>query len=346
MTHESQPRDNPLNWSFRIGALFGITIRIHLLFVLGAVLILFLAFHEAPEGRVAPSVFQSLGLVTLLFLIVLIHEFGHCWGARYSGGEATEILLWPLGGLATVRPPHTPKAHAITVAAGPAVNVIFCLCSGMVLLAAGGISAIPLNPFFALSDALRHQDLLLRWSAVFFALNYFILLFNLIPMYPLDGGRMLHAMLWPKKGFRQATLTATFVGMIGALCLGLLGVFTQAMMLIMIAVFGYITCYNDRRMARMHAFEESGEFGYDFSQGYAAFDEEADAAPRKPGLLERRRIAKAEARARNEAERSRLHQQRVDEVLAKVHRSGIDSLTAEERRILEQETERQRTGEA
>jgi stage IV sporulation protein FB len=342
MQFDGDSKDNPLDWRLPVGSLFGIRIFIHLFFLFGAAIIFGLALRDAPNGYVVPSLVQTAGVFGILFFVVLVHEFGHCFGARATGGEATEILLWPLGGLAFVQPVHVPRAHLITALAGPAVNVVFCLISAGVLIAVRGAGSIPLNPFTALNACWLILDPFARWTAVFFAINYYLLLFNLLPIYPLDGGRVLHALLWPKRGFQKATMAATYVGMIGAVALAVVGLLTGASILLMIAIFGGLTCYADRRALRMQMLEGAGEFGYDFSQGYAAFDDEPEVV-RKPGFLERRRIAKAEAERERQAEQSRKHREEVDRILAKVHREGINALNPEEHAILQQETQRQRS---
>jgi Zn-dependent protease len=340
----SSARDNPLNWSFRVGRLFAIDIRLHILFLFGAAYVIYSNAHDAGSLRGAGI---GIALTAMLFVIVLVHEFGHCWGARASGGEADEIMLWPLGGLASVRPRPTPRAYFITAAAGPTVNVIFCaLTSPILVLLGGGLGAVPwnpLHPFMAVNGALNPGGELGFWLRAFFSLNYLILLFNLLPVYPLDGGRLLHAYLWPRMGRRQATMTATFVGMVGAVVLGLIGFLTDQRLLLTIGVFGYLTCYMDRRNAKL-SMDEGGDdaFGYDFSKGYAAFDDAEPAQAKRPGFLERRKLAREIARREREAAEAEQFRERVDEILLKVHREGMKSLTAEERRILEKETERQR----
>src|SRR5205807_4989903 len=90
----------------------------------------------------------AAGLIALLFLSVLLHEFGHCFGARFVDGDAHEILLWPLGGLAYVEVPHTPRANFITTLAGPLVNLLLCVISGLVLWYAEGLRP-PWNPLWS-----------------------------------------------------------------------------------------------------------------------------------------------------------------------------------------------------
>ncbi len=343
---DADAKDNPLNWSFGVGELFGIHIRIHLFFVLGAAFIIFSSFKDAGSGQTLTAAAESVLTVAILFLIVLLHEFGHCWGSRSRGGEADQIMMWPLGGLASVRPVHTPTAYLITAAAGPMVNVILCAATALVLIILhGGIGAVPWNPlnlFYPVDPTVDLTDSFQKWLRIVFSLSYMLLLFNLVPVYPLDGGRILHSYLWPRKGYRQATLIATFVGMVGAVAMGLVGFATGATLLVVIAVFGYLTCYNDRRFAK-HEMAEDGtsEFGYDFSQGFGAF---ADSGQQEPGYLEKRRQAKEERKQQRETLRQEEHTRAVDEILAKVHTHGMESLTAKEAKILHAETERQRNG--
>ena len=175
-------------------------------------------------------------LVALLFLSVLMHEFGHCFAARFMDGEADEILMWPLGGLAFVRSlPNTPLAHFVVAVGGPLVNVVLCASTGVVLYFVFE-HLPPLNPFWdwcrhykstsigvvpwtwhTLPDPVPeemleknlHVILLLR----LFWVNWILLLFNTILIgFPFDGGRMLQAALWPRLGYYQATKLAIYSG--------------------------------------------------------------------------------------------------------------------------------------
>ena len=333
--------DNPINWSFSVGRLFRIDIRLHILFVLGALVILAQEFHEGLSWRAAGYAFGQVGL---LFFIVLCHEFGHCFGARLSGGEAHEILLWPLGGLALTSPPHTPKANLITVVAGPLVNVVFLFVVSCVLLAWKQTpAALPLNPFKPFATAAPIESEIQHWLVIFFTLNYIILLFNLAPVFPLDGGRVLQCVLWYRRGYRPATRTATFVGMVGAIVIGVIGLFAEEMIFFAIAFFGYFTCWQHRQMLKADMLVGDNEFGYDFSRGYASLDDDELESQPRVSFWQRRRLRKAQAKAEREASRRAEHQRCVDEILDKVHRYGMDSLTPRERRILQEETDRQRT---
>jgi len=133
---------DPMSWAIRVFTAFGIPVKIHLFFFLFTLGMFLRQVTEKGSPVSALDVF--LVTVVLLFGIVLLHEFGHCFAARFVGGEANEILIWPLGGLAMVEVPHAPKPHFIVAAGGPAVNVVICLVCA-IGLAAGGF--VPnLNP--------------------------------------------------------------------------------------------------------------------------------------------------------------------------------------------------------
>ena len=353
MVPTDRPLDNPINWSFRIGRLFDIEIRIHIAFIICAVV---LVWMEMPKGdavgiRSFGSVLvDALGTYALLFFIVLLHEFGHCFGARYTGGEADEILLWPLGGLAYVSPPHNAAAHMITTVAGPMVNVFLCMiCSVVLAVWMGSLGAVPWNPLhptvsFNVSLYLTATTPQI-WVMRFFGISYFLLLVNLLPIFPFDGGRVVQAWQWPRKGYRSSMEIATGTGMVGAILVALFGLFTeQSWLLMMIAVFGYLTCWRTRRMLREEDALGVGEFGYDFSKGYTAFDGQESSEGRKPGFFERRRARKTARKVQHERQRREEHDKAVEQILRKISEAGLNSLTPREKRILQDETERQRTG--
>src|SRR5438445_8601889 len=128
---------DPFSWSLPLGRVFGITVRVNILFPVVAVgLILRYAYETKPPFPANTWVDASM-LLALLFGSVLLHEFGHCAGARLVDGDATQVVLWPLGGLASIEVPHTPRANFIATAAGPAINLLICAvtCLGLLFLA-------------------------------------------------------------------------------------------------------------------------------------------------------------------------------------------------------------------
>jgi Zn-dependent protease len=141
-----------------------------------------------------------------LFAIVLLHEFGHALACRQTGGIADRIVLWPLGGIAFVNPPRRPGAMLWSIAAGPLVNVIlFPLLSVAVLLTAAPEGLEP--SYFT-------RLVLHVWQ-----INLVLLIFNMLPVYPLDGGQILRSLLWFPLGEIRSLQIASVVGLIGSIAL-------------------------------------------------------------------------------------------------------------------------------
>lgn len=345
MTPVGRPLDNPINWSFTLGRIWGICVRVHVAFIICAVVLIWMELPR-PDAARSWSVWSvlsgAIGTYALLFAVVLLHEFGHCYGARRVGGQADEILIWPLGGLASVQPPHDPRSHMVTTLAGPMVNVVICgLCSAVLAAWCGTLGAIPWNPLHPMQpiDPLLYITPAQDWVVRLFGVSYFLLIINLLPIFPFDGGRVLQAILWARKDYVTATEIATGVGMVGAVVIGLFALFIEhSSLLMMVALFGYLNCYQSRRMIREQGAFGGTEFGHEFSGGDYAGGRDSD-RPRT-SLLARRRARKALRVAEEERAARQRHQEAVDEVLRKVARSGMASLTPSERRTLEEETRR------
>lgn len=327
--------DNPINWSFAVGDVAGIRVRIHLFFVIFVGIEL---LRAAGTGYFKYAAFGYL----ILFGIVFVHEMGHCFAARSVGGAAHEILMWPLGGLATVQAPNRPDAQLITTIGGPAVNFIFCALTAVILaVASSSFAAVPWNPLHPF-----HAQVTASWQiylVFFFGLNYILLLFNLLPIYPMDGGRILQEILWFRMGYVRSLLIATRVGMFGAIALGIFGLLNGLWLVIAIAVFGYITCMQQHQVARLHQAQSGESFmGYDFSGGYGTFSGPADQRAHRPGFWQRHKEKQTVRRLRRSQVQRRLEEEEVDAILDKVRRKGIQSLTRREKRILENATARRR----
>ncbi|MCO6437473.1 MAG: site-2 protease family protein [Phycisphaerae bacterium] len=356
MYGNDRPWDNPLNWSIRAGRLFGIVIRVHVVFILCAIILVWMEVRtEDGFDWSVQNLIRALGTYAILFGIVLLHEFGHCFGARYVKGTADEILIWPLGGLAYVRPPQTPAAHMITTLAGPLVNVAICaICSGALVFWMGSFGAVPWNPLhpFEPVDGSLFPTTGQVWLLRVYGLSYFLLLVNLLPIFPFDGGRVLQAWLWSRKGFVRSMEIATTTGMIGAVLVGIFGLFVQASWLVlMIAIFGYLTCWQTRRLLKEQgkiALDgyESEYAGSPYGEEYGGFGVshpyETQEPERRPSWWQRRKQRRTARKVRRERERVIAHEQAVEDILKKVSLEGISSLTSRERSVLQRETERKR----
>lgn len=325
---------DPLNWALPLYTAWGIRVRIHLVFVVLIIAQLIWSISQRHLGWP----FMLMGMASL-FVLVLLHEYGHCIACRRVGGTADQILMWPLGGLAYCDPPPTWRANLLTTLGGPAVNAALLPILGAAVWALAGPGAALFNPFDP-SGAVSGLGLSggggsPYWLHGLWWLHYtnlILLLFNmLVPMYPMDSGRVLHALLWRSIGERRALGIAATVGLIVAVVLFVASITFGQNTLLAVSLFGGITCWMERRRLEFH---EGGGAGDDlFYRSAAGLDEfrpDVPAAHSKAGL---------KTQEREEAEQVEL-----DRVLAKIAQSGMESLTRTERRTLSRATERRRRG--
>jgi Zn-dependent protease len=162
-----------------------------------------------------------------LFGIVLLHEFGHALACRQTGGSADHIVLWPLGGIAFVNPPRRPGAVLWSIAAGPLVNValVLVLYFAVALTQRGGGSPVT-SDFCSL--------VLHVWQ-----INLVLLIFNMLPVYPLDGGQILQALLWFPLGEIRSLQIASVIGLVGAVILAALALLLRVMQPIWVVVMAF-----------------------------------------------------------------------------------------------------------
>jgi hypothetical protein len=171
--------------------------------------------------------------------------------------------------------------------------------------------------------------------AQFFSVNWLLFCINLLPAFPLDGGRILQALLWHRGDSRSATVTAVFAGFLTMLVMGVYSIAVQEVLPFMLAIFVYVMCR--QQLVRLEQAEEPSQLGYDFSQGYASLEREAppQPPPPKPGPIQRLKLWWTERRLKREQERRDNEERRLDELLDKIHREGKEALSDEERRFLE-----------
>jgi len=173
-----------------------------------------------------------------LFLIVMLHEFGHALACRQVGGTANQIVLWPLGGVAYVNPPPRPGATLWSIAAGPLVNVVL-----LPVLSILGI----LSRSLGWAEAMPNAHALLRavWS-----INLILLIFNMLPIYPLDGGQILRSLLWFVLGRARSLMVATIIGFLGVAGFIILAVWVHSVWFGVLAVFMLMNCWGGLRHAQ------------------------------------------------------------------------------------------------
>lgn len=314
--------ENPLGWALSLGRVAGIRVRVHLLFLVyaGAQLL-----WSIPRDELGLP-YQSM-ILAWLFVLVLLHEFGHCVACRRVGGEADDILMWPLGGLASCRPPATWRASFITTAGGPAVNLALLPVFAGALVMMGHADTVvfnPLRPGLAVGEFGSYLS-----AAVWLghAVNAMLLAFNvLVPMYPLDGGRLVQSLVWAKTDERRSMEIAVVVGFVTAGVLGVLALVGEETMLLGIAVFGGLVCYDEKR--KLGAADVIGSAEYAMAQSLAAQAAEARE------LVQREKAEAALAALAAEEDR----------VLGKIAAQGMESLTRAEKKVLEEATRRRREG--
>jgi Zn-dependent protease len=394
---------DPMSWSVPVFRAFGIPVKVHIFFI---IIVIGLFFRQLTLTQYQNVWWLDILLMTVVVLFgsVLLHEFGHCFGARYVGGEAREILIWPLGGLAYVETPHRPMALFITVAAGPAVNVLICIvCTialvtqgftpslnpvadphytemknfhdqrtyssayGLKIYKAGSSEEASYKEFVEKQDEYRRQHgawpkstdkeeyaaalksmgyeraVMPTWAVwVFriFWINYGLFLFNLIPAYPLDGGQLLQSIIWGRTDYRRGVVVAAYTGFAFAIVFLIVSIMWNEALFLGLALFMLYTA----SMKLMQLDMEEGPFGYDFSAGYTSLEKDDEPAPKpkKPGFISRWWQARKARKLARELEQRQKDEERMDQLLEKIARSGKGSLTDEERRFLERVSARKR----
>jgi Zn-dependent protease/predicted transcriptional regulator len=226
-----------MRWSWKIGEFAGIGVYIHATFWLLILFILYIHWHE---GHNLMTTLAGVIFVLAIFVCVVLHEFGHALTARKFGIQTRDITLLPIGGLARLeRMPEDPKQELWVASAGPAVNVVIAAVLYGVLVAVGA-----------------HPDLEnLRWVGGSFlnklmVVNVWLVAFNLLPAFPMDGGRVLRALLATRMEYTRATQAAARVGQMMAFFFGFVGLFTNPF-LVFIALFVWMGAEQEAAMVQM-----------------------------------------------------------------------------------------------
>src|SRR5437899_959387 len=208
---------------FRVG---GIDLFLHWSWFLAA------AFEISGGTKSYSSRAWNLLEYLALFLIVTLHEFGHALACRQVGGTANRIVLWPLGGVAYVNPPPRPGATLWSIAAGPLVNVALLPISLLVFVSAGLLGPYRLLEYWKTGTPNSYAFLMTGG-----AINLGLLIFNLLPIYPLDGGQILRSLLWFVVGRARSLTAAATVGFAGVAGLLMLSVRLRSAWFGVICVF-------------------------------------------------------------------------------------------------------------
>ena len=306
------------SFSVKVARIARIDIRVHITLLLYA---LFRVLHPWPQT--ATELGLRLGFVGLLFGSVLLHEFGHSFAGRFCDGESETILLWPLGGLAFVSLPDSPIAHFLTALAGPLVSLALW----------GGATALsPLATGW-------YSELFLYELA---RMNLMIVLFNLIPALPMDGGRMLQAALWRNLGYVRSMWICCNLALVIAVLLFIvsfvnIGSDQVNVMLSAVACFVFFSAWEKRQGL---VYGEASAEHWSSRPGVAWNHPYRTEAPPRPGGRRRfvgwlTRRFRQPTGTRDFSTREEFIREQVDPILDKIAREGMQSLTRRERKILE-----------
>ena len=237
-----------MKWSFKIATVAGTEVRIHITFF---ILLVFVAMQGMAGGHGLNGAVDALLFVSAAFVCVLLHEFGHVFAAAGYGIRTPDITLFPFGGVARVeRIPENPRQEIVIALAGPAVNVVIVGFLWLALILTGARAWL---------DPVTVEGSLVRQVLM---ANVMLVLFNLIPAFPMDGGRVLRALLALRFEHAQATRVAASVGQALAVAIGLIGVFGfhagkvaigANPMLILVAFFVFMAAANEAGAVQMQA---------------------------------------------------------------------------------------------
>src|SRR3984957_5773988 len=218
--------------SIRLFRFAGIDLYLHFSWFLVAVYEI-----QSRKGNYSSVTWNVLEYLAL-FLIVMLHEFGHALACRQVGGRANQIVLWPLGGVVSGHPRPRPGATLWSIAAGPLVNVVLVPVIYVILMLGRSSGWSETAP-----------DLLRLLRSIFY-INAGLLIFNILPIYPLDGGQILRSLLWFVLGRARSLMVATILGLVGVAGFIVLALWRQDLWLGAIAVFMLMNCWGGLQHAR------------------------------------------------------------------------------------------------
>jgi stage IV sporulation protein FB len=335
-----------LTWSINLGRWSGVQVRVHYFLVFFALGRLLNAV-VAPGHQIVPTACWLL----LLLVVLVLHELGHAAMAMVQNVEPDDIRLWPLGNFVVPSGSNRSNDNLPVAVAGLMTSGFLAIASAIVLGMAGARMIV--NPFGDGNDAgapyyqgpevLRVAAFQPLWFVGWFGyLNLVVFLANLIPALPLDGGRVLRVALarsgvgitrdnpYPQWTARGIALILAIVGVFK-----MFGSFSDGLTLFGLALLIELIVRSETRMMEDGGFFDDGVFGYDFSEGYTSLESSAaKVRPYRESALKRWRRKRSELRRQRRLAREAAEDQRMDEILEKLHTQGKASLTDEEHRFL------------
>jgi Zn-dependent protease len=232
-----------MTWTWRLGKIAGIDLKVHWTFLILLVWIFWSYFSQS--GEITAGLYGVV-FILALFACVVLHELGHALAARRYGVNTRNIVLLPIGGVANLeKMPEKPREELIVALAGPAVNVVLATLLGFLLFSTGGLA-----PLSDLETLTRPTGRIFLTNL--FAVNILLVVFNMIPAFPMDGGRVLRALLAMRYDRAAATNMAAKLGQLLAIGFVFLGFFTN-FWLIFIGLFIYLGAGGENRMVEQQS---------------------------------------------------------------------------------------------
>ena len=342
---------DPFRWSIQLGRWAGVPVRVHILFIVFAAVKLLRATVFGPDDAAGPD--ETAGWLVLLILALAVHELAHVAAAYRLGIEPDEVLLWPLGNFNGPQPVSVVRSREtlITAMAGPLTSLGIAATIFVGLLFSE--TWMVLNPFghggngsgAPIAGGAPVAAFELRWWLGWFGyLNWILFLANMIPALPMDNGRALRAYLAgpsltsTKDGLIApwtARSCAVLLAIIGAIRLLFFSPSAGGIEFLLLAVLLEVMVRLESRMLEEGGFFEDSLFGYDFSEGYTSLEGSGPKVrPYRENALARWRRRRSDARRDRRHAKEAAEERRMDEILDKIHRSGRDSLSNEERKFL------------
>ncbi|MCX6033241.1 MAG: site-2 protease family protein [Chloroflexi bacterium] len=242
-------------WSLKLLTVRGIPIRVHASFLLVLFYAAYIGFSSRTGAGWSRGVIFMVAFILLLFLCVVMHELGHSLVAQLFGVKVQDITLWPIGGVARMtRLPERPYQEFLMTAAGPATNVLLAIFLGILALVIIGpqqLLDVLLSPWLLNVTLAEMSGLSLL--LLLLVNNVILALFNLIPAFPMDGGRLLRSFLAALIPFGRATAIASVVGQVIAVIMTTLALLTGNFTLALVGAFVFIAALGERRQATIHA---------------------------------------------------------------------------------------------
>jgi stage IV sporulation protein FB len=334
------------SWTFSLGRWFGVPVRLHVSTLVIALTMMYIASKAAPDQE---SIGYGLLAIAVWLASLLIHQVGHLAAAARLGGICERVVISPLGDLTPIIVPQDARREIMAAAAGPISNaLVLLIVTPALVLSHNDLRDLLFSPLGPPNLLVGGAGITALKMAFWF--NWLLILVNLLPALPMDAGRAVCSGLRPTMGERDALVMVARIGGLGCFLglwiWGLLDTRPTAIVppwfsLSLVGLYLFLTARHE--LSKLEDDENDGDLlGYDFSQGYTSLERPGEGARREPGPLRRWLRERREEKKRRIRQIEEDEERRVDEILARVKDAGLESLSAEERALLQRVSQRYR----